>query len=62
MDLEEQFNEALEKIRNYTPKCPECGAELPRYPYYMSNSHGDAIEVWICDKCGKYLERGRFNG
>ena len=55
--VDKQYEDALKKLQNYTPKCPECGAELPRYPHYMS-SHGDAIEVWICDKCGKYLERG----
>lgn len=34
------------------PKCSECGANLPTYPYYDED-----YEIRICEKCGKFHEK-----
>ena len=30
-------------------KCKDCGADMPKYPYYDTNGN----EIKICEKCGR---------
>lgn len=48
--MDKKILELMENIMK--PKCSECGANLPTYPYYDED-----YEIRICEKCGKFHEK-----
>ena len=51
---EKYFIKALEKLLS-PPKCPECGNDMPKYPYYS-----EMFEYRTCEHCGHTIQTERI--
>lgn len=50
----ELAKQKIREILDRAPKCPKCGAEMSRYPYYDEH-----YEYNICESCGYTVRKER---